>query len=89
MITSIRSIENASDFQFKSIQQQQQYRFVVDDYQSNSYFDYQNQNQYRQLFDQRFNFSIQFDERVYMIENDEEYLSKNNQAVKNQNEHEF
>ena len=44
---------NASNFQFKLIQQQQQqqqYRFV-NDYQFNQYFDYQNQNQYRQFFD--------------------------------------
>ena len=32
LITSIRSVENASDFQFKFVQQQQQYRFVVDVY---------------------------------------------------------
>ena len=72
LITSVRSAENASDFQFKLVQQQQQYRFAADDYQ-NQYFDYQNQNQYRQPFDRRSNPSAQSDERVYMTEDEEHH----------------
>ena len=81
LITSLRSA-NASNFQFKSIQSQQQYR-LVDDYQ-NQYFDYQNQNQYRQSFDQRSNFSVQFDERTYIIENEKHH--ENDQAINIHNE---
>ena len=78
LITSVRSAENASGFQPKFVQQQQQYRSAAGGYQ-NQYFDYQNQNQYRQPFGQRSNSSAQFGGRAYMAEDEEHH--EDDQAV--------
>ena len=86
MITSVRPIENASGFQSKLVQQQQQYRSAADGYQPNQYSGYQNQNQnqYRQPFDQRSNSPAQFDERAYMTENEKHH--ENDQTVNTHDE---